>query len=230
MGAAGRHVAGLVRVLPRLRGSVSMATELFTVVALPHSRRRRTPTSTCRCSSPRGSTPDGAEGELRDVPALPPLGGAAQGRRHDRAVRPDRADRGEAAARRRSTRDVWDAVFPPDTPVRGPQTADCSDRQWRTFRAGEVHDAAKLLHLAAMFSDPTSPAGAERPPAHGGSIGISWAVERAPGTREYDESRDHRDARRADRRDRRLVESRSARRARAAIVDVAGQPADATRS
>ena len=52
---------------------------------------------------------------------------------------------------------VWDAVFPPDTPVRAPADLDFASRRWRTFRAGEVHDDAKLLHVVAMYADPTSP-------------------------------------------------------------------------
>jgi hypothetical protein len=53
--------------------------------------------------------------------------------------------------------DAWGQVFPPDTPVRSRQQPDWGNRHWRTFRAAEVHDTAKLLSAVAMAFNPVSP-------------------------------------------------------------------------
>ena len=41
--------------------------------------------------------------------------------------------------------------------MRAPSGPEWDDRYWRTFRAADVHDAGKLLHLAALYASPTSP-------------------------------------------------------------------------
>jgi hypothetical protein len=51
---------------------------------------------------------------------------------------------------------VWGAVFPPDTPVRAREAPDWDDRHWRTFRASEVHDTAKLFSMFSMMTSPTA--------------------------------------------------------------------------
>ncbi|MEN8040930.1 MAG: hypothetical protein ABFR95_05445 [Actinomycetota bacterium] len=52
---------------------------------------------------------------------------------------------------------AWSAIFPSDTPVRNPEAPDWSNRYWRTFRAAEVHDTAKLISAVAMAANPTIP-------------------------------------------------------------------------
>jgi hypothetical protein len=85
--------------------------------------------------------------------------------------------------------EVWDAVFPPDTPVRSHPAPEWSARHWRTFRAGAIHDAGKLLHIATILASPTElPA----PSAHplGVIAGALRATRRKFGQadRSYDES------------------------------------------
>ena len=135
-----------------------MATELFIVVALPHSVADGRRLHVSLFVSPRLDPGRRRRQSSSDVHALPALGRNGRSRATRRSSCSTRSGRSRAAAPRPTLDpEVWDAVFPPDTPVRGPQDVDFSDRHWRTFRAGEVHDAAKLLHLVAMFSDPTSP-------------------------------------------------------------------------
>jgi hypothetical protein len=131
-----------------------MSTELFTVVALPHSVAAGADFHVSLFVSPR-LTPDTAEAELQEFEHFPHWAAVvadAEIELFDQtgpiATTPILAPLSSA---------VWDAVFPPDTPVRGPVGPDFDDRRWRTFRAAELHDAAKLLHLTAMFADPTSP-------------------------------------------------------------------------
>ncbi len=160
-----------------------MATELFTVVALPHSVAAGAEYHVSLFVSPR-LTPDAAEGELQEFSHFPHwakvLEGDATVELFDQigpiAVQPSLGP---------LDRNLWDAIFPPDTPVRAPRDLDFSERHWRTFRAGEIHDAAKLLHVVAMFSDPTSP---PLPSIHPlgrlmGQLGVGSTHRR-----EYDES------------------------------------------
>ncbi len=161
-----------------------MATELFSVVALPHSVAAGAEYHVSLFVSPR-LTPNGAEGKLKTFKHFPHwaqiLGSHATIELFDQlgpiVVKPRLDDLDPK---------LWDAIFPANTPVRGPQNVDFSDRHWRTFRAGEVHDAAKVLHLAAIFSDPTSP---PAPSVHPltrlmGQMGVG-----STGHGEYDESR-----------------------------------------
>lgn len=52
---------------------------------------------------------------------------------------------------------VWDTIFPPDTPVKGNPVPRLDQNRWRGFSARSVHDIGKLVHLATVLSDPTSP-------------------------------------------------------------------------
>lgn len=52
---------------------------------------------------------------------------------------------------------AWPGAFPPDTPVRAPAAPEWDERHWRTFRAAETHDTAKLLSFVALAVDPTEP-------------------------------------------------------------------------
>ncbi len=160
-----------------------MATERFTLVALPQSVGAGARFHVSVFVSPR-LVPDAAEGELRDFRHFPHWAALLQ---NDATIElfdqmgpiPVQPLLGPLSP------DVWDAMFPPDTPVRAPQDIDFGNRHWRTFRAAEIHDAAKLLHLVAMFSDATSP---PRPSVHPlsrlmGQLGVTSTHRR-----KYDES------------------------------------------
>ncbi len=160
-----------------------MASEIFSVVALPHSVAAGADHHVSLFVSPR-LTPDGAEARLQKFKHFRHwaklLETGAEIELFDQLgpidVQPLLAP---------VDPDLWDAIFPLSTPVRAPQNVDFSDRRWRTFRAGEIHDSAKVLHLVAMFSDPTSP---PAPSVHplGGLMGRLGAG--STHRREYDES------------------------------------------
>ena len=80
-------------------------------------------------------------------------------------------------------------MFPPDTPVLNRREPDLAERRWRTFRPAYLHDAAKLLHAAAMFSDPTSPPLPSRHPLT--EPLVSYLRQREVLRERYDESRGH---------------------------------------
>ena len=167
-----------------------MVTERFTVVALPHSVSTGADFHVSLFVSPQ-LTPDGPRAKLRRFHHFPHWAGSLKDAGFELWDQigpiPTTPLLGPVSPA------AWDAVFPPDTPVRAPHDLDYGDRHWRTFRAGEVHDDAKLLHVAAMYADPTSP---PPPSVHPltGLLGRTGLVEggisvRATGRREYDESR-----------------------------------------
>ena len=161
-----------------------MAAEYFTVVALPHSRAPGADFHVSLFVSPR-LTPDGAEGELRDFTHFPHWAALLQ----DDAEFELRDQNGviEATPLLGPIEPaVWDAVFPETTPVRGPEPPEWGARHWRTFRAAEVHDFAKLLHVVAMVLAPTSPL---VPSAHPLTAAINVLGGGFEGRRQYDESR-----------------------------------------
>src|SRR5512145_553485 len=132
-----------------------MPTERFAVIALPHSCAGDAAFHVSLFVSPT-LVPDGAEGTLADFTLFPDwtrtLLESASFELFD--------DQGAMAATPvldSLAPEVWTAAFPPDTPVRGRALPAWQARRWRTFRAGYLHDAGKLLHLTAMFADPTSP-------------------------------------------------------------------------
>lgn len=132
-----------------------MATEQYTVVALPHSIAADADHHVSLFIAPR-LVPDGAEGRLDQFTWFPHwaarlLSDVQFGLRDqlgsiDVSPRLDPIDA-----------DVWDAVFGPDTPVKAPPPPDWDGRHWRTFRAAEIHDFAKLAHVVAMIIGPTTP-------------------------------------------------------------------------
>jgi hypothetical protein len=52
--------------------------------------------------------------------------------------------------------ELWRALFPPDTAIASWQIPRWEQRKWRSFAARQVHDIARNLHLATMYSDPTN--------------------------------------------------------------------------
>lgn len=131
-----------------------MATERFTVIALPLSVAADAEFHVSLFVAPH-LVPDGGNGELGDFslfPAWPTtLAGATIELRNQGVVfactplldvlQPD----------------AWEAAFPPDTPVKAPTMPDLRNRQWRTFRAAEVQKYGKVLHMASMLASTTSP-------------------------------------------------------------------------
>jgi hypothetical protein len=52
---------------------------------------------------------------------------------------------------------LWKKLFGPQTPVVGSAVPQWQDRHWRTFDTRNVQLLAKLLHLATIYTNPTSP-------------------------------------------------------------------------
>jgi hypothetical protein len=162
-----------------------MPQESFTVVALPYSRSETRPFHVSLFVAP-ALEPDGPEGVLGDfehwvrwTEALQSAEIGLFNQSGTLAVRPLLEELDVSA---------WEAIFPPDVPVRGRQTPDWSDRHWRTFRASEVHDTAKLFHF---FSMATSPTGLPKPDPKSDLMTVLAAVlarSLADDRRVYDES------------------------------------------
>ncbi|MEO7067717.1 MAG: hypothetical protein ABI114_12455, partial [Rhodanobacter sp.] len=51
--------------------------------------------------------------------------------------------------------ELWQAMFPPTTPVAANEVPRWEQRKWRSFSARNVHDIARVMHLTTMFSTPT---------------------------------------------------------------------------
>ena len=160
-----------------------MVVERLSVVALPYSRAADADFHVSLFISP-DLTPDGAVGKLSQFEHF----------RKWAAVLRDNATielfDEHSPIPAKPLRDpldpeLWEAVFPPGTPVRGRTPLDWSKRRWRTFRAAELHDAAKVLHAAAVFASPVSPPPASRHPLREVifRLGVKFR-----GGRTYDES------------------------------------------
>lgn len=162
-----------------------MVAELFTVVALPRSRAADADAHVSVFVAPR-LTPDGDEGTLADFTHFPRW---AHLLADDATISlADQAGPLQVRALRSPIEpDLFDAVLPPETPVRAPGTLDWSDRHWRTFPAAELHDAATALHALAMFSGPTAPPAPSSHPLTRllDRLGVRVGSQREP----YDESR-----------------------------------------
>jgi hypothetical protein len=132
-----------------------MATESFTVTALPHSAADDADFHVALFIAPE-IVPDAAGQLLGELSLFPEWGPIVA---EDTAIELfDQSGTIECRALLdRIHPDEWKAVFPPDTPVDNRRGPDLADRRWRSFRPALLHDAAKLLHGAAMFADPTSP-------------------------------------------------------------------------
>ncbi|MDQ3987426.1 MAG: hypothetical protein M3280_13130 [Actinomycetota bacterium] len=132
-----------------------MTTESFTAIALPHSVSSQADFHVSLFIAPR-LTPDDDEGPLDSFTYFFHWTELLQ---HDATIELfDQA--GPIDVRPLLgvlSTELWDALFPGDTPVRAPRDLDFTDRHWRTFAADEIHDAAKLMHVTSIFSDPTSP-------------------------------------------------------------------------
>ncbi len=132
-----------------------MATESFIVTALPHSLAEDADVHVAVFIAPE-IVPDAPGQELGELTLFPDWAATVVG--DTRIELFDQAGTIECTAHLdRIHAKEWPAVFPPDTPVLNRREPDLAERRWRTFRPAYLHDAAKLLHAAAMFSDPTSP-------------------------------------------------------------------------
>jgi hypothetical protein len=135
-----------------------MATETFTVVALPHSVAGDAPFHVSLFISPR-LTPNRSVGSLKTFELFSAwtdhlLAGEIQllNQSGKIAVEP---------LLKQVDPKAWTQVFPGDTLVRSPGPPDWKDRHWRTFRAAEVADNAKLLSSISMLVNPTTPGPAD---------------------------------------------------------------------
>lgn len=132
-----------------------MATETFTVTALPHSVAADADVHVALFIAPE-IVPDDPGQQLGTLDLFPTWGPQVVERSTIVLFNQD----GEIECTPLLDRvrpDEWKAVFPPDTPIEKRREPDLGDRRWRTFRPAYLHDAGKLLHAAAMFADPTSP-------------------------------------------------------------------------
>ena len=163
-----------------------MATESFIVTALPHSVAEDADVHVAVFIAPE-IVPDAPGQELGELDAVPGLGHDGRRRHEDRAVRPGRDDRVHRATSTASTRRSGRRCSRPTPRSLNRREPDLAERRWRTFRPAYLHDAAKLLHAAAMFSDPTSPPLPSRHPLTEPLIGY---LRPARGVRRerYDES------------------------------------------
>jgi len=128
--------------------------ERFTVLALPYSRDSAAKFHVSLFVSPHLEAP-GGEAPLSDSETFVEWTNGLAGARIELSNQS-----GEIAAEALLDDlkpDAWAQVFPPDTPARSRQQPDWNSRHWRTFRAAEVHDTAKLLSAVAMAFNPVSP-------------------------------------------------------------------------
>lgn len=149
-----------------------MPTERFTVVALPYSVDEHAAFHVSVFIAPR-LTPDRGETSLKEFPTFLRWTGALV-----KASIELSNDAGPLAVE--PLPDVlepqaWPGAFPPDTPVRGPAPPGWDDRHWRTFRAAETHDTAKLLSFVALAVNPTEPGTAD--PEHDPLVAIMRGLE-----------------------------------------------------
>jgi hypothetical protein len=132
-----------------------MVTEKFTVVALPHSKAEDADFHVSLFISPQ-LTPDKAEGRLDEFEVFVDWAGIVK--KVGGIELSDQMGVIEAEALLDEIDgEAWVDVFPKDTPVRRPVAPDWSERHWRTFDAGAVHNAGKAFHLLPLFTSPTSP-------------------------------------------------------------------------
>ena len=117
--------------------------------------------------------------ELGDFTLFPHWADVARRRRADRAVRPGRR---RSSARRCSTAihaERVDGRVPARHAGREPAACPTSPTGAGARSApAYLHDAAKLLHAAAMFADPTSPPLPSKPPAHRAAASATCASTR----------------------------------------------------
>ena len=131
-----------------------MSQDRFTVVALPYSRDDSAPFHVSLFVSPQ-LIPGKADSTLGEFEIFREWAGKLGDAKIELANQ-----NGPLAAKALLDSvepGAWSQVFPPDVPVRGATELDWDDRQWRTFRAADAHDTAKLLSAVAMAFNPTAP-------------------------------------------------------------------------
>jgi len=131
-----------------------MTQERFTVVALPYSRDDSSPFHVSLFISPQ-LTPSGPEEPLEAFETF------VQWAKHVRSSHIELRNQSGVIEAHPIFDDLdvdaWEGIFPPDTPVRGRQQLDWSTRYWRTFRAAEVQDTAKLISAVTVAANPIVP-------------------------------------------------------------------------
>ena len=131
-----------------------MTQERFTVVALPYSRDDSSPFHVSLFISPQ-LTPSGPEEPLEAFEAF--VQWTNQVRSSQIELRNQSGVIEAHPIFDELDVDAWASIFPPDTPVRGRQQLDWSTRYWRTFRAAEVQNTAKLISAVAVAASPIVP-------------------------------------------------------------------------
>ncbi len=148
-----------------------MPTEIFSVCALPHSCAAGADFHVSLFVSPK-LTPDTPFDELQTFSLFPHWGALVRNQVTVELF--DQVGPIEATPLLTASKPkVWDAAFPPDTPVNGQPVPDWQQRRWRTFDARTVHDFGKAVHLATMYSSPTAPPAPDDHPLAGPLAEIS---------------------------------------------------------
>lgn len=135
-----------------------MSTETFVTTALPRSARAEAEAHVTVFVTPK-LVPDGESARL-DAFALFPRWAARVLEGATIALSDDHGALAAEVATPASVApepEVWDGVFPPDTPVRGNPVPRLDRNRWRGFNARAVHDIGKLVHLATVLAAPTEP-------------------------------------------------------------------------
>jgi hypothetical protein len=169
-----------------------MPTEIFTVCALPHSCAAGADFHVSLFVSPK-LTPDQPFDELHTFSLFPHWGAVVKQKVVVELF--DQAGPIEATPLLGVLKpNVWNAAFPPETPVNGQPVPDWQQRRWRTFDARTVHDFGKAVHLATMYASPTAPPAPDDHPLAGPLAEISGRYYRTQHVadvarrRVYDES------------------------------------------
>lgn len=167
-----------------------MATEFFVVTALPHSCGVAAPFHVSLFFSPKLS-PDGRSSVLSDWKVFPHW--ATVLRNEVKIELFDQNGPIDAELVLDPVEDkVWDAAFPPDTPVRTNEVPSWEQRHWRSFAAKHVHDISKAMHLSSVYADPTSPPLPDDHPITAQLMEVAGKYYRPTGDRDerrvYDES------------------------------------------
>ena len=171
-----------------------MSTETFMTTVLPRSTRQDADAHVSVFISPK-LVPDAASARLDTFTLFPHwaalvLDGATIELADDNGAL---ASTVATAAELAPDATVWDTIFPPDTPVSGNPVPRLDQNRWRGFSARSVHDIGKLVHLATVLSDPTSPPAPSAHPLAEQALGMAqrWPRHDTPDRRnlEFDEAR-----------------------------------------
>ncbi|QSX75884.1 hypothetical protein HIV01_005080 [Lysobacter arenosi] len=141
-------------VLPGFQRGMTMASEYYIVCALPYSASADREFHVSLFFSPT-IRPD-TDSKLKQFRIFPDW--AKTARKHLRIELFDQVGPIECTPLvDLIDSSLWRKLFPPGTPVKGPEVPRWNNRHWRSFAAKAVHDIARDLHMATIYADPTTP-------------------------------------------------------------------------